>query len=138
MNVKDLLSNYRDNTKDILSIAETEKAARKLADNANERGLYEICEKYQADAERRKSRIEHLIRDNEKIEGMIEKVDDSTSRELLRRRYIAFQEWEKIAVEMNYTYKHLVAVLHPKALKVFERCNKIRQNVIENDLKTLL
>ncbi len=50
------------------------------------------------------------------IAAAIEAVRNPVYRELLKRRYIDGDKWERIAVEMNYCYRHVVHVLHPKAL----------------------
>ena len=58
------------------------------------------------------------------IERVIMQVDDNVLRELLIHRYLNFETWESIAEQMHYSYKHVVHVLHHKALKAVE-------NVIE-------
>lgn len=50
------------------------------------------------------------------IAAAIDAVRNPVYRELLKRRYIDGDKWEKIAVEMNYCYKHVVHTLHPRAL----------------------
>ena len=40
---------------------------------------------------------------------------DDTQREVLTRRYLLYQKWEYIAVEMNYNIKWIFK-LHGKAL----------------------
>ena len=60
------------------------------------------------------------------IENAIMQVDDNTLRSLLIYRYLNFMTWENIAVEMHYSYKHIVHCLHPKALMKIEKvieCN---------------
>ncbi len=37
----------------------------------------------------------------------IKKIDDSTYRKLLIKRYIRYQSWETIAKDMNYTVRHI-------------------------------
>ena len=49
----------------------------------------------------------------------ISMVPDPTEQEILSRRYLIGQSWEKIAVEMKYSYRH-VTKLHGHALKHFE------------------
>lgn len=65
--------------------------------------------------------------ENEKLQSIhirgdvrraIQKVRDNAQREVLERRYILDQGWESIAVQMNYTYRH-VTRLHGEALKSF-------------------
>ncbi len=51
--------------------------------------------------------------------GAIEAVPDGALRRLLYLRYISGYTWERIAVEMSYTYKW-VCSLHGRALDVLE------------------
>ena len=53
------------------------------------------------------------------IRQQISMVPDPTEQEILSRRYLIGQSWEKIAVEMKYSYRH-VTKLHGHALKHFE------------------
>ena len=43
---------------------------------------------------------------------------DGTEQEILSRRYLLGQSWEKIAVEMNYGYRHVLKI-HGRALAHF-------------------
>lgn len=54
------------------------------------------------------------------IEENIMKVSDECLREVLTRRYLIYQKWEKIADEMNYGVRHIYK-LHNKALSVFQK-----------------
>lgn len=65
--------------------------------------------------------------ENEKLQSIhirgdvrraIQNVRDNAQREVLERRYLLDQGWECIAVQMNYTYRH-VTRLHGEALKNF-------------------
>ena len=60
--------------------------------------------------------IDRLSRKREEIEQVIEKLPDKTERELLSRRYLLFQKWDKIAEDMGYSYRHITR-LHGKALQ---------------------
>lgn len=53
------------------------------------------------------------------IRQQIGMVPDPTEQEILSRRYLIGQSWEKIAVEMKYSYRH-VTKLHGHALNHFE------------------
>ncbi len=50
------------------------------------------------------------------IRSAIDAVPDAVQREVLERRYIGMQSLEKIAVEMNYSYAHVLR-LHGWALQ---------------------
>lgn len=58
------------------------------------------------------------------IYNTICKVPDGKSRVLLLKRYIANLQFERIAYDMGYTYKHITHNLHPAAL---EEVDKILQ-----------
>ena len=62
-------------------------------------------------------RIDELYAVKCEIFKAISRIEDGTLRTLLELRYLSFKTWEEIAVEMNYSYKHVVHGLHPKALK---------------------
>lgn len=53
------------------------------------------------------------------IRQQIGMVPDAIEQEILSRRYLIGQSWEKIAVEMKYSYRH-VTKLHGHALNHFE------------------
>ncbi|WP_418440693.1 hypothetical protein [Anaerotignum lactatifermentans] len=53
------------------------------------------------------------------IRQQIGMVPDPTEQEILSRRYLLDQSWEKIAIEMKYSYRH-VTKLHGYALNHFE------------------
>ena len=52
------------------------------------------------------------------IRQQIGMVPDPTEQEILSRRYLLGQSWEKIALEMNYGYRHVLKI-HGRALAHF-------------------
>lgn len=60
--------------------------------------------------------IDRLIDLRQEIMTMIAAVPDPAQRELLERRYIQLQSLERIAVEMNYSYRQILR-LHGWALQ---------------------
>ena len=52
------------------------------------------------------------------IENRICAMDDETEKEILRLKYIKGNSFEKIAVQMNYSYRHVIR-LHGDALQNF-------------------
>ncbi|MGN1118845.1 MAG: hypothetical protein ACI4Q4_00705 [Oscillospiraceae bacterium] len=65
--------------------------------------------------ERINAEIDRLTATRLKIEQVINLVPDDIQREVLTRRYLLYQKWEYIAVEMNYNIKWIFK-LHGKAL----------------------
>lgn len=55
----------------------------------------------------------------QEIKNSVDYVRDGTDREILTRRYLLGQSWEKIAVEMGYSYRN-VTRLHGHALRNFK------------------
>lgn len=60
-------------------------------------------------------RIDRLIQIKREIQTAIDRVDDTVLRALLIERYINFKTWEKIAVDMNYSFRNIM-YLHKQAL----------------------
>lgn len=76
------------------------------------------------------ARLDELLRELEaekemqmvtyrEIRQQIGMVPDATEQEILSRRYLLEQRWEKIAVEMGYSYRNITR-LHGYALQHFE------------------
>ena len=63
--------------------------------------------------------IDQLIRVREEIEVEIDALPNPTLRRLLSLRYLSGFTWERIAVEMGYTYQW-VCKLHSRALSCFQ------------------
>ena len=59
--------------------------------------------------------IDELISVKRETEAAISQVENSTYRELLRRRYLLNERWEQIAVGMGYDYRWVLR-LHGRAL----------------------
>lgn len=57
------------------------------------------------------------------IETAIEQVRSPLHRRVLRRRYLNGDTFEKIAVDEDITYNHLVSRIHPQSLDMLE-CEK--------------
>ena len=72
-------------------------------------------------------KVEELYAVKQEVQQAICKVNDEVLRELLDRRYIKGERFEKIACSLRkpkdgkeYSYRHVVMELHPKALKEIE------------------
>lgn len=55
------------------------------------------------------------------IYSTICKVPDGTQRVILLKRYISNQTFERIALDIGYSYKHITHNLHPAALEEVEK-----------------
>ena len=52
------------------------------------------------------------------IWNQVKKIPNATEQEVLNRRYLIGQSWEKIAVEMHYSYRQIIRI-HGEALQHF-------------------
>ena len=52
------------------------------------------------------------------IWNQVKKIPNATEQEVLTRRYLIGQSWEKIAVEMHYSYRQIIRI-HGAALQHF-------------------
>ena len=63
--------------------------------------------------------INKLIDIKQEIATVIAEVPDMTLRTLLTKRYLNFEKWEKIAVDMNYSWRWTMK-MHIHALQAVE------------------
>lgn len=80
-------------------------------DNHIENAMLKVVE-YE---EKINAEIDELVNKRIEIEKAINSVDDEVLQEILTRRYLQFQKWERIAVEMHYSIQW-VFKLHGQAL----------------------
>ena len=62
------------------------------------------------------TKVEELYNTKREIQQAIWAVQDGTLRAVLSERYLESKTWEQIAVDLHYTYCHVVQNLHPRAL----------------------
>lgn len=72
--------------------------------------------------------IDRYVDEKAEMMKVIDSLEDSRHIDLLYRRYFRSQTWEQIAVDMNYTWRHMHR-LHSEALIALEK--KMSLNVIE-------
>lgn len=65
-------------------------------------------------------KIDEFVDLQREIMHVIEKVSNEKYQTLLTYRYLSFQEWELIALEMGYSIHHIYK-LHNKALDVVSK-----------------
>lgn len=65
--------------------------------------------------ERVNAEIDELVDKKREIEKVINRIENVQLREIIIRRYLQFQKWEKIAVDMNTDLRWIYR-LHKKAL----------------------
>lgn len=64
--------------------------------------------------------IDRFVDLKREVGAMLAKLKNPRHYEVLHRRYIMFESFEKIAVDMGYTYRN-VCYLHGRALQVFQK-----------------
>lgn len=74
--------------------------------------------------------IDQYIDLKNEIKDQINAIEQSDLRLILQKRYLNFQKWEQIAVDMNYGYQW-IHKLHNIALVEFSKKNK---QAIESDI----
>ena len=72
---------------------------------------------------------DRLVDLKREIRERLEAIEDDDLRLVLQKRYVNFQKWEQIAVDMNYGYQW-IHKLHKRALNLF---SKKFQQAIESD-----
>lgn len=75
--------------------------------------------------------IDNLIDLKREINEVIKSIDDARHKTILEMRYLSFQTWEKIAVELGCDARHAKR-LHGQALKnlkISEKCPEMSLNV---------
>ena len=128
MTAKEYLQQYRNANREINAKLDQISRLRELAtkttqtltadrvQSSPENKLEHICAKI-ADMEAEvDAQIDQLQVIKERVEKVIGQVSDASQRAVLERRYINGERWEEIAVELNYTYRH-VTRLHGEALQ---------------------
>lgn len=74
--------------------------------------------------------IDRLVDLKREIVEIIKQVENKELQALLEKRYLCFETWEEIAVDMNYSIQHIFR-LHSKALDDVQL--KMRVDVIERE-----
>lgn len=62
-----------------------------------------------------RTQIAEMLMAKEKLKQIIENVPNYEHRQILYKRYICFQKWEQIAVDMNYSIRRIYQI-HGEAL----------------------
>ena len=132
MTAKEYLQQYLDADREIQ--AKVDQIAR-LRDMATRTTSAPAGDRVQSSAENKLERIISKIADMEaevdaeidrladkrrEVQTAIERVPNAAQREVLIRRYMVGQKWEKIAVELNFDYRWVLR-LHGRALNEIQK-----------------
>ena len=66
-----------------------------------------------------------LNRIRAEILDVIGLIEDNTLAALLTKYYVNGETWEQVAVDMNFSYSHVVQNLHPRALAAAKECIEV-------------
>ena len=121
MTAKEYLSQYSECMTRVKEISrhlqELRDIAEGLRDEAGQRVALDKAVSELVDAqEEAAAEIDRLNKLSADVLGAIDSVSSGTYRSLLYNRYILGMTWEQVAVDMGYSYVHLVNRLHKLAL----------------------
>lgn len=102
-----------------LDFEKKETAASKSSLSPQEK-YYPLYEKYEKSI---KNDVAKLVQLKHEAMTLIDRIEDADCMDVLYRRYIHYQKWELIAVEMNFSYKWIHCI-HQKALDLFDEILK--------------
>ena len=138
MTAKEFLSQYISAGGEIEALIEERQRLRSLAEKTtigfeNDGGaptsrnadkIPEAVEKIIEIEEEIGNRVASLATIRIKIYSTICKVPDGKLRVILLKRYIGNESFEKIAMDTNFTYNHIVKNLHPQGLDEVDKILK--------------
>lgn len=138
MTSKEFLSQYVSAGGEIEALIEERQRLRSLAEKTtmgfeNDGGaptsrnadkIPEAVEKIMEIEEEIGKRVASLATIRIKIYSTICKVPDGKLRVILLKRYIGNESFEKIAMDTNFTYNHIVKNLHPQGLDEVDKILK--------------
>ena len=129
MTAKEYLSQYRDCMVRIKEISrhlqELRGVTESLRGEDGQRVALAVSELEDAHDEVA-AEIDRLIKLRDDVVSTINSVSSGTYRSLLYNRYVLGMTWEQVAVDMGYSYVHIVHRLHPLALADLQKklkCN---------------
>lgn len=138
MTAKEFLSQYISAGGEIEALIEERQRLRSLAEKTtmgfeNDGGaptsrnadkIPEAVEKIMEIEEEIGKRVASLATIRIKIYSTICKVPDGKLRVILLKRYIGNESFERIAMDTNFTYNHIVKNLHPQGLDEVDKILK--------------
>lgn len=125
MTVKEYLQQYTRLNREIDRLMEEKKRWEDLAlkvapgydgSSGSGTGRIQAVEQIAEWEQRIDQKVDQLVALREEIERMVSEIDNRTQQEILLRRYISGQKWERIALEMHLEYRWVLR-LHGRALQ---------------------
>lgn len=115
------LTEIRDSMeKDAVLLRAIDYSKDRVSSAASRRGVEDTAIRIVDAQGRVTGKIDELIRAKQRAMQIIEQLPDGPHKLVMYNRYILLKTWESIAVDLNYSYRHVLR-LHGDAL------NKLRQ-----------
>lgn len=70
--------------------------------------------------------IDKLVDKKREASALLKKLENPLHYEVLHKRYVLFESFEQISLEMGYTYRN-ICYIHGRALQAFDRILKERK-----------
>ncbi len=130
-------------------LAEIERLAEKRSIAAKVTPAYSLAPGGSSDGKAMENAIVRIVEQEQKIsavlarltqqeaevEALIELLPDSPTKLVMRRRYLNYQKWERIAEAMSYSYQH-VHKLHGQGLMMLlNRVNNKKRQKQREDIQ---
>lgn len=92
---------------------ESDGSAKGYSDTHKREHIHSLLADIDVDIDKRKLELMRILH---KVVATMRKVNDKTLQRLLFMRYVKDEMWERIAIELGYSYRH-IHELHSKALE---------------------
>ena len=102
-----------------ISIRVQDLSSERVQSSPNNDGKVDTLAKIMELEAKINTEIDRYVALKEEIRESINKVEDDTLKLILQKRYLNFEKWEKIAVDMDYSTRRILQ-LHNKALSEVE------------------
>lgn len=130
-------------------LAELERLAEKRSIAAKVTPAYSLAPGGSSDGKAMENAIVRIVEQEQKIstvlarltqqeaevEALIELLPDSPTKIVMRRRYLNYQKWERIAEAMSYSYQHIHKLHGQGLMMLLNRVNNKKRQKKREDLQ---
>ncbi len=79
--------------------------------------------------------LARLTQQEAEVEALIEILPDSHTKLIMRRRYLNYQKWERIAEAMSYSYQHIHKLHGQGLMMLLNRVNNKKRQKQREDIQ---
>lgn len=79
--------------------------------------------------------LARLTQQEAEVEALIELLPDSPTKIVMRRRYLNYQKWERIAEAMSYSYQHIHKLHGQGLMMLLNRVNNKKRQKQREDIQ---